>query len=96
MDGMNEEMAALKAQAEAAKAQEMMPVEEEAKPAMKARGVAAIRSAPVPSIQNATQSWKEKIEKYVSQGLDQVAAVRRVNRENPGLRASMLSERGIR
>ena len=96
MAGMNEEMAALKAQAEEVKSQEHYMPKEEEKPAMKARGVAAIRSAPVPTIQNATQSWKEKIEKYVSQGLDQVAAVRRVNRENPGLRASMLSERGIR
>lgn len=104
MSGLETECSALKARCAAMEEQmaQMQPMQqpsmpsEEEKPAMKARGVAAIRSAPVPTIQNATQSWKEKIEKYVSQGLDQVAAVRRVNRENPGLRASMLSERGIR
>lgn len=97
---MNEEVSALKAQAEEMaqeemKAQEMMPKEEE-KPAMRARGVAAVRSAPVPVVKDALQQWNDKVFAYTESGMDKASAVRRVNKENPGLRAAMMQQRSIR
>ncbi len=96
MSAMEEEMNGYKAQLEAAKAEEhVMPMEEE-KPAMRARGVQVVRSAPVQSFKNAAQQWKDAVEKHVKSGIDKASAVRRANKENPGLRAAMLSESGIR
>jgi ATP-dependent Clp endopeptidase proteolytic subunit ClpP len=90
MAAMQEEMAKMKAELEEkAKASETM-VEE---PKMKARvGVRPVASAPVKAI-NASAVWNEAVAKLTSNGMPKADAVRRVNRENPGLREQMLQER---
>lgn len=85
-----EELVQAKAQMEEmAKAQEQ-PKEE---PAMKARvGIRPVASTVAPVI-NARAKWDDCVANYVAKGMDKATAVRRVNRENPGLREQMLNNR---
>lgn len=85
-----EELVQAKAQMEEmAKAQEQ-PKEE---PVMKARvGIRPVASTVAPVI-NARAKWDDCVANYVAKGMDKATAVRRVNRENPGLREQMLNNR---
>lgn len=90
---MEEEVKALRAAAEEVKmkAQEEMQPKEE--PAMKARGIAPVRAGAVVPMVNASGKWNDLVAKYTDKGVSKADAVRRVNRENPGLRDEMLRER---
>lgn len=88
---MEEEMQALRAAAEEVKmrAQEEMTKEE---PSMKARGISPIRAGVVAPTVNAAGKWNDLVAKLTDRGVQKSDAVRRVNRENPGLREQMLQE----
>lgn len=95
-----EQVMEMKAQMDemSAKAAEEMPAvpAEEEKPAMKVKGVAAVRTVVASTTMTNTGIWKQKIQEYISKGISASDAVRRVNRENPGLRVNMLAEQGIK
>jgi len=85
-----EEMAKMKAEYDEEK---MKSQEVKEEPAMKARvGVKPIASSVAPIV-NAKVRWNDAIAAYTAKGMDKASAVRRVNRENPGLREQMLRDR---
>lgn len=85
-----EEMAKMKAEYDEEKMKSQEPKEE---PAMKARvGVRPVASSVAPIV-NAKARWNDAIAVYTAKGMDKASAVRRVNRENPGLREQMLRDR---
>ncbi len=90
---MEEEVAKARAEKE-----EMLKAKEHDKeePAMKARvGVKPVASHIAPSIihANARSKWNDCVASYIAKGMDKATAVRRANRENPGLREQMLQDR---
>lgn len=70
--------------------------DEEEKPVAKAKAKSGVRPVAKvgsgPRVTSARSQWSDLVAKYKGQGLDNVRALQRANRENPALRERMLEE----
>lgn len=90
-----EEEETVEAKAEGDDEPEAMEDEEEtakAKVAARSGAKPVARVSGGPKARPAKAQWSEAVDKYTAKGLDKATAVRRANKENPGLRERMLAE----